>query len=297
MTTGPPGDDDDEEGTRDPTGLTDGTDATNGTDVRDGTDLETIRDLVALTRDREGPAIVSSARATDYSARDFATGVRKAANLLSHFGAGPDRPVAVAIGAKDSPVDGPPGWLGSAADPLLAILGAMSLGAPADPAPTLDVPVEAPVLVAPAAWLDRFEVRPGTAVIAYGGPPSDPAVSHFERERWSENPTVPPEPLEPDRTALQVAGDDWTHAHLLADARSVLAGGDLVDAVRVDVASPVDAAGPFVAGVLAPLLAGVPIQPLPGRNPGDRGADEAGQGIFGVTAGGDRWRLEVPTLD
>jgi hypothetical protein len=287
MAKGPPGEDDD---------TAQGRDSTGGTDVPDGTDVETIRELVALTHDRDGPAIVSPERATDYSARDFATGARKAANLLSHYGAGPDRPVAVAIGPKDPPADGTPGWLGTAADPLLAILGAMTLGAPADPSPALDAPIEAPVLVAPAAWLHRVDVGPGTSVIAYGGPPEDPTVRHFERERWSENPTEPPEPLEPDRPAMRIEGDHRTHADLLTEAWSVLSGGGLDDAVRVEVATPVAKAGTFVAGVLAPLLAGVPVQPVPGEAAGDPEADEVGQGIFAVTDRGDRRRIEVPGL-
>ncbi len=233
----------------------------------------TVRDVIARVHAREGPALVAPERATDYSAREFATGVRKAANLLSHYGVAADRPLAVAVGPKDPDSDAEPGRLGTAADPLLAALGGLTLGVPVDLAPTTDATLEAATLVAPAAWLDRFDDAPGTAVLAYGGPPEDPTVSHFERERWSENPTPPPEPLDPDQPALAGADARPTHADLLAAAEAVVERASLDGADRVEIACRVDSTPAFVAGVLAPLLAGTPIRPVPATqgDGGDRG--------------------------
>ena len=247
----------------------------------------TVRDVISLTYQREGLALVAPERVTDYGSREFATGVRKAANLFTHYGAGPGRPVAVAVGPKEPPRDGNLGWLGTAADPLFALLGGMILGAPVDPAPEPGATVEAPLLVAPAAWLDRFEVSAGTTVLAYGGPPADPAVVHFERERWSENPTDPPELLEPERLALQGGERDSTHRELVDLGAEVVDKNDLETVDRVRVAARVDSVARFVAGVLAPLLAGTPIRPVPGAADGD-----VEGGVFAV-AGSERHRLSV----
>ena len=247
----------------------------------------TVRDVISRTHRREGLALVAPERVTDYGAREFATGVWKAANLFTHYGVGAGRPLAVAVGPKAPPPDGEPGWLGTAADPLFALLGGMCLGAPVEPAPDPSATVEAPVLVAPTAWLDRFEVSAGTSVVAYGEPPDDPAVVHFERERWSENPTEPPEPLEPRRPALQVDERAYTHRALVALAAEVVETHDLGAVDRVRVAARVDSATGFVAGVLAPLLVGTPIRPVPGADEGD-----VEKGVFAV-GGTERHRLSV----
>jgi len=247
----------------------------------------TVRDVISRTHRREGLALVAPERVTDFGAREFATGVWKAANLFTHYGVGDGRPLAVAVGPKAPPPDGDPGWLGTASDPLFALLGGMCLGAPVDPAPDPSAAVEAPVLVAPTTWLDRFEVSAGTTEVAYGEPPDDPAVGHFERERWSENPIEPPEPLEPERLALRVGERDITHRELVALATEVVDTNDLETVDRVRVAARVDSATRFVAGVLAPLLAGTPIRPVPDADEGD-----VERGVFAV-AGSERHRLSV----
>ncbi|MEF8775922.1 MAG: hypothetical protein V5A43_05410 [Haloarculaceae archaeon] len=252
-----------------------------------GRDLSDVRRLISRTYRRDGTALLAPERATDYGAREFAIDVRKAANLLTHYGAGEGRRVAVAVGPKEPAAEDQPGWLGTAADPLYGILGGMVLGAPVDPAPDPDGTVEAPVVIAPTAWLDRFEGGPGTTVLAYGGPPRDPAVVHFERERWSENPVEPPEPLEPGRTALRMDGSEWAHQDLVSVAAEVAATEDLAAATHVRVAAPVDSREALVTGVLAPLVAGTPIRPVPGAESldGDRG-------VFAV-AGDEGRRLTI----
>jgi len=93
---------------------------------------------------------------------------------------------------------------------VLAFLGTASLGGVArfDPPASID----ARAVVAPVEGIDAFELPPGGTHVAYGDPPDDPDVAHFERDVWSENPTLAP---------ADVAADD-----------PVLATGDLSDAIE-----------------------------------------------------------------
>lgn len=222
---------------------------------------QTVGALIDTVATRTGQALVSPARATDYSAAAVATGVRKAANLVHHYGVGRDRRLAVVVGPKDPRPSADPGWLGPAADPLLALLGGLLLGAPVDPAP--DPPVDTAALVVPTAWLDRYPVSPGTSVLAYGGPPTVPEVSHFERERWSENAVRPPEPVAPETPAVHGTDAVYSHRDLLAATATVLAAHPVDEADRLRLAAPIDRPETLVAGALAPLAVGTPIQPVP----------------------------------
>jgi len=125
-------------------------------------------------------------------------------------------------------------------------------------------------VVAPSDDIGGYEVPPGTQRVGYGEPPDDPAIAHFERDVWSENPAFPETPIDPEAGALVVAGDDqrdggsrgdreFSHAELLSAAQEVaddwgLEPGDEV-AVRASLADP----GTVVAGVVAPLIAGAAV--------------------------------------
>ena len=222
--------------------------------------METVRAVLARAREHEGEALVAAGRATPYTHRDIATGAWKAGNLLAHYGVGAGRPVAVAVGPKTPGPAAEAGRLGAAADPLLAMLGAMAAGGAV--APVRDGPVDAAALVAPAGWLDRFEPAPGTAVLAYGGPPADPAVAHFERERWSENPVEPPEPVAPADPALRGGAGSVSNRALVGAARDLAAEHGLGSGGTVRLAARVTSAGGFAAGVLAPLVAGATVRPV-----------------------------------
>ena len=86
--------------------------------------METVGDLLARAREREGSAFEAPGRRTDYSNHAFVTATWKAANLLGHYGVHRDATVAVVVGPTDPEPDDGPGRLAAAPDPLFAVLGA-----------------------------------------------------------------------------------------------------------------------------------------------------------------------------
>ena len=223
--------------------------------------METVADLVAAGRDRDGVALSVPGRTTDYRYDDFCTSVWKSGNLLRHYGLRAGAAATVAVGPKepDSGPDGTLGWLDSA-DPLLGVLGAAQLGATVDLDPRPDSVVEGRVVVLPAAWVDEYEAAPGTSLVAYGGPPEASGVVHFERERWSENPMEPPDPPTADDELLT----GYSHGDLVGGARRVTDEYGLGEDDRVALAAPLagsgrDVGGTLAAGVLAPMLAGAAV--------------------------------------
>ena len=241
---------------------------------------ETLKELIAAAKDREGTVLDAAERSAPYSYREFATNCFKAGNLLGHYGVHPGATVTVAVGPKEAPGDGGAddgetsdggsgedaiGFLG-AAEPLLAILGGASVGATVDVTPA--EPVESRALVAPA-WRPS-ETAPRCSTLAYGGPPEDPAVAHFEAELWSENPTAPPEPVAATDPALRADGESYSHETLLAVAGDVVADHGLDETSRVLLSASLTDPGALVAGVLAPLSVGATVV-LPD------GADDGGQ--------------------
>lgn len=225
-----------------------------------GRRMETVADVLEAGHDRAGDAFDAAGRATGYSYREFCTSAWKAGNLLRHYGVRSGSRVAVVVGPKTPEVGDEPGVLRASPDPLFAALGATLLGGMAvlDPAP----PIDGDALVAPAAWLDRYEVGPGCARIAYGGPPEDADVVHFEQATWSQNPVAPPEAagVVAETVAVREGADgrEDTHDDLLAGAREFVAATDLRGDSRVCVRARLDAEA-FATGVLAPLVAGATI--------------------------------------
>ena len=211
-------------------------------------DAVVLGDLVARERRTDEPLVRFGAGRTDfYTAHKFCTDAWKAANLFRYDGAGPGRTVGIADEAKP-PV-------------LLSLFGAALLGAPVRFAPPTEN--EARILVASAAAIDDWTLPPGSKRIAYDGPPDDPAVAHFERDVWSENPTMPPDEPDPDEPALLTADGTHSHAELLERAGRVVSDLDLTAEDRVAVRAPLADPGTVVAGVLAPLAVGAEVV-LPG---------------------------------
>lgn len=221
--------------------------------------MDTVADVLVEGRGREAALMDAPDRAAPYSYGEFCANAWKAGNLLRHYGVRPDAGVAVLIGPKEPEADDDPGRLGTAADPLVAVLGGASLGGTVDLTPT--EPIDERAVVMPSAWLDRFEVAPGCSRLAWGGPPEDPSVSQFERELWSENPIEPPGRVAPEDPLLRIDGETYSHGELLDTARSVADewGLDADDTVVLD-ASLADP-GTFAAGVVAPLVVGATILP------------------------------------
>ena len=229
--------------------------------------METLQDLVAAGREREGVLFTAPERSTPFSYRDFCTNVWKAGNLLRHYGVRHGMRVAVVAGPKNPIGDDEPGYLRDSPDALLAFLAATLDGAVVD----MDPPgaVDTKALVAPANWLDRYELAPGTKALAYGGPSDDPTVAQFERELWSENPLQPPGEIGPEDDAL--AGDrTYTHGDLLAASQRVVEDYEFDAETTVVLRAPVTTAGALVAGLVAPMRAGATV-----RFGGD-GAESAG---------------------
>ena len=233
--------------------------------------METLVDIVAAGRDREGPALDAPERNAPYTYGEFSTNCWKAGNLLRHYGVRGGARMALVVGPKHPEDDDEPGWLGTAADPLLALLGGGCLGATVVISPP--EPVDARAFVCPDAWLDRYEIEPGCSRLAYGGPPETTGVAHFERELWSENPIEPPDPVTPDDVVLDIDGETTTQGELVAAGESVAANQGLASGDRVAVDTPLSSAGAIAAAVVAPLSVGATIVP----------SDAAGECVYTVT--------------
>lgn len=276
--------------------------------------MDTLAEMLATGRDREGVAFEAPARRTPTSHREFATNAWKAGNLLRHYGVRPGSRAALVVGPKERDSEQAPGRLGSAPDPLFGLLGATAVGATVDVTP--DSPVEARALVVPAPWLDRYEAAPGCSIIAYGSPPERPEVAHFERERWSENPTEPPGSVAPDDPAIQAEDREYTHAELLGAARSIVREYTLEADDIVAVAAPLTGAGAIAAGIIAPLVAGATVRPVGaedgsvesgavytvssdtdgGASDGNRGSSVASDGNRGNSGASDRTEGDYATI-
>ncbi|MDS0281257.1 hypothetical protein [Haloarcula onubensis] len=220
--------------------------------------MQVLSELVATGREREGVLFTSPHRSAPYSYRDFCTNVWKGGNLMRHYGVREGMAVAVVVGPKNPTAGDEPGYLRDCPDGLLAILAATLDGAVADLAPGPEV--DATALVAPAAWLDRYELAPGTKAIAYGGPSDDPTVAGFERELWSENPLQPPGERAPDDPALRDADGSYTHGEVLAASERVVEEYDVDAETTLAFRASVTSAGAVVAGLLAPLRAGATVR-------------------------------------
>jgi len=217
--------------------------------------METVADALEAAREREGWLFTASDRATPMSAEEAATTAWQMGNLLRHYGVRPGERVAVLPGPAQPTEDDQPGRLGASPVPILAVLGAMAAGGVVD----LDPPgaVDGAVLVAPAAWMDRYSTGPGTTRLAYGAEPDDASVAHLEREAWSENPTAPPSNVDATTDAL-AADRTYAHGDLAATTRRIVGEYGLEGDDRVAIAMPLSAEV-LVAGVLAPLSVGATI--------------------------------------
>jgi len=250
--------------------------------------METLADLVAAGRERDGVAIDAPGRSAPYTYRTLCTNAWKAGNLLGHY-THPGGAVAVVVGPKggseldggESDGDEPDGGEHSegvvdAADPVLAALGGTLVGATVTLTP--DPPVTADALVRPAGprWREQYPAEPGCSTLAYGGPPDSAGPEQFEAALWSENPLAPPEPVEPATPAVRAGGETRTHGDLLDAAATVVSEHDLDASSRVALAGDLREPAVLVAGVLAPLSVGATIllAAAGGRLSGDSPADD-----------------------
>ena len=204
--------------------------------------MNTLGDLVARERRSSATALSVPALDRDYSYRDFCTTAWKAGNFLGFLGVrGGGR---VAVEPELLP------------EPLLTVFGTALHGATTT-FDTSDPDVRA--VVVPQDREGDFEDVPGTKRVVYGGPPSDPGVSHWETDVWSENPTFPPTPVDAETAALDVDGEAYSHRDLLDAAATVVDDAALTEETDVVVRGSIADVGVFVAGVLAPLSVGATV--------------------------------------
>jgi hypothetical protein len=219
-------------------------------------DFAVLGDCVARERRSDRPALRHADSGRAYDWRRFCTTAWKVGNYLRNEGVREGATVGVAG-------DGP--------EPVLTLVGASLLGATVrfDP-PTGGAQGALKALVVPAARVEAFDYPAGTRYVAYGGDPVDPAHAYFEREVWSENPTAPPDRVQPETPLLAVDGGTVTHGAVLDAARAVVDEWALDADDTVAVRGPLTHPGVVAAGVAAPLLAGGEILLPDGDTVGDR---------------------------
>jgi hypothetical protein len=76
---------------------------------------------------------------------------------------------------------------------------------------------------------------------------------------WSENPTNPPDAVEPTDTALATADEQFSHGELLDACEGVVEDWDLDETDEVAIRAPLSDPGTVVAGVLAPIRVGATV--------------------------------------
>jgi hypothetical protein len=207
-------------------------------------DADVLGDIVGRDRRSTEPALRAPGAGRLYDYRRFCTNAWKVGNFLRHLGVRGGDGVAIA----DDP----------APEAVLTLYGAALLGAVVRFGPSTD-PGDVRALVVPASALGAHEVGPSTKPVVYGDAPGDPSVAYFERDVWSENPTMPPDAVTSGDDLLRTADAAYTHGELLDAARTV------VDRHGIDAGDDVAVAGSFAeprtvaAGLLAPILAGAAI--------------------------------------
>jgi hypothetical protein len=223
--------------------------------------MDVLGDLVARHRRSDDPALVAPREKRSYDYHRFCTTAWKTGNFWRRRGLHADATVAIADDPQPEAVFT---FLGAA---LLGARTRFGLGRES----SADGPLDARIVVAPPDEVGEYEVSPGTQRVAYGDPPDDPSVAHFERDVWSENPAFPETPIDPETVALVAGGDvaeeerRLSHVDLLTTAREVADDWGLEPADEVAIRAPLADPGTVVAGVVAPLLEGATIL-LPAGN-------------------------------
>lgn len=206
--------------------------------------MQVLGDAVARDRRSDAPALRGGTSGRTYDYRRFCTTAWKVGNLLRNEGVRGGMTVAVA----DDP----------SPEAVLTLYGAGLLGATVtfDPADREDAPR---ALVVPADRLDAYEPDPRTRVVVYGGEPPTPDVAQFERDVWSENPTRPPDAVDPARPLLRRGETTYSHEAVLAAARTAADSVDLGPDDEVAVRGPFGEPGVVAAGLVAPVVAGATV--------------------------------------
>ncbi len=200
--------------------------------------MHILGDLVARERRSDDPALAVPG-AGEYDYHRLCTTTWKTGNFFRHLGVHE----GVTVGIRATP----------AAQPILGFLGATLLGASVHFDPPSET--DARVLLAPTESVSEYELPPGGQYVAYGDAPSDPTVSHFETDVWSENPVFPDTPLPPETVAL-TGERAMSHADLLDAGTAVATEWNLEPGDSVAIRAPLSDPRTITAGLVAPLLVG-----------------------------------------
>ncbi|QGN06675.1 hypothetical protein Hrd1104_04775 [Halorhabdus sp. CBA1104] len=221
-------------------------------------DPEVLGDLVAPERRSEALAYRrADDRARSHTYESFCATAWKTANLLRLYGVHAGTTVGIVDAPKRPDGQPPTDPTRQATTPipevLLSFVGAGTLGANVqfDPAP----PFDGGALLCPAAWSEAYETSAGCTTLAYGGPPTDPEVVHFESEFWSETPIAPPESVSPD-AALVTTAREYTHEELLGAAQTFIEDVELEAGDAISIDARLGHPGTIAGGVVAPLVVG-----------------------------------------
>lgn len=204
--------------------------------------MDVLGDAIARDRRSDATALGVPAAGRSYDYRQFCTTAWKVGNLLRHHGVrGGDR-VVVADDPQPAAV--------------FSLYGAATLGGVvqfASPRTTVEA---ARVLVAPTAELERYDGARVTKRLAYGDRPVDPSVAHYDRDVPSENPTEPPDQVDPAAALLATPDGTLTHRDVLSAATTVAEERDLSPGSTLPVDGSFARPGVVVAGLVAPIVAG-----------------------------------------
>ncbi len=204
--------------------------------------MDVLGDAIARDRRSDSTALSAPAVGRRYDYRRFCTSAWKTGNFLRHVGVRNGAGVAIA----DDPLP----------EPVLTLYGAASVGAVVSFAPPQAVGREVRALVVPAADAERYSFGPETKQVVYGDPPTDPTVSYFERDIWSENPTEPPDHVDSEDTLFRTTEDSYTHAETLRAARTVIDRHGIDERDTVAVRGSLAESATVIAGLIAPVVAG-----------------------------------------
>ncbi|WP_330630104.1 hypothetical protein [Halocatena halophila] len=196
--------------------------------------IDRLGGLVARERRSNEPALLGAASGREYDYRRFCTTAWKVGNLLRHYGVRAGDQVGLL--EPDAP------------ESIFTLLGASLLGASV----SVNGVDRTKAIVGPTDAVSALDSS--TRRIGYGSVPAQPTVAHFEGEVWSENPTAPPDSVEPTATVLETATEQYTHSALLTQARALCEGHEIEPDTTVVLRESLSNPATIVGGVIAPLL-------------------------------------------
>lgn len=201
--------------------------------------MKVLGDILRRDRRSPSPALIIPAQDRSYDYRRLCTYTWKVGNFLHQLGVRSG--ISVQIPDKPDP------------EPILTFFGTAFLGGMIDWR-NPDTGFKPRVQVLPSRTLDGVETVPETKYVGYGNRPDDPSIAYFERDIWSQNPTVPPESVAPTDTVLATPKQHYSHRDLLRAADAAIDIWNIESGCAVAIKGSLQNPGVIAAGVLAPLM-------------------------------------------